>query len=84
MALAGHGIGRGVDGSQHVEIEEAVIDRRHQRVGHRVRQAHQVAIRPGRIDDDEIEGALDRAHGVHELLELGVFVVGNLHASRRA
>jgi hypothetical protein len=40
---------------------------------------HQVAIGAGRVDDDEIEGPLDCAHGIHELLELGRFVVGDLH-----
>ncbi len=42
-------------------------------------QPHQIGVRPRRIDDDEIEGALDRAHRFHELLELGVFIVGDLH-----
>jgi hypothetical protein len=79
MALAGHGIGRGIDGSEHVEIEEAVVDRGHQRVGHRMRQTHQIGVGTRRIDDDEIEGALDRAHRLHELLELGIFIVGDLH-----
>ena len=79
MALAGHRIGRGVDGSEHVEIEEAVVDRRHQRIGHRVRQPHQVAVGTRGIDHDEIEGPLDRAHRVHELLEFGGFIVGDLH-----
>ena len=44
-----------------------------------MRQPHQVAVGAGRIDDDEIEGALDRADRFHELLEFGVFVVGDLH-----
>ena len=44
-----------------------------------MRQAHQVAVGSRGIDHDEIEGPLDRAHGVHELLEFGCFVVGDLH-----
>ena len=44
-----------------------------------MRKPHQVAVGAGRIDDDKIEGPLDRAHGIHELLELGRFVVGDLH-----
>ena len=79
MALAGHRIGRGVDGAQHVEIEEAVVDRRHQRIGHRVRQAHQITVGARGIDHDEIECPLDRAHRIHELLKFGRFVVGDLH-----
>src|SRR4029079_1827663 len=64
---------------EHVEIEEAVVDRRHQRVGHRMRQAHQIGVGTRRIDDDEIEGALDGAHRLHKLLELGIFIVRDLH-----
>ena len=44
-----------------------------------MRQAHQIAVGSRRIDHDEIEGALDRADRVHELLEFGVLVVGDLH-----
>src|SRR4051794_24245585 len=45
-----------------------------------MRQAHQIAVRPRRIDDDEIERPLHRADGVHELQELRRFIVGDLHA----
>src|SRR5476649_758879 len=62
VALADDRIGRGVDGAEHVEVEEAVVDRRHQRVGHRVRKTHQIAVGPRSIDHDEIECTLDRAH----------------------
>ncbi|MHC2196151.1 hypothetical protein ACVJF1_008784 [Bradyrhizobium diazoefficiens] len=48
-------------------------------VGHRMGEPHQVAVGAGRIDDDEIETALDRRDRLHELLELGVLVLGNLH-----
>ena len=44
-----------------------------------MRQPHQIAVGAGRIDHDEVEGALDRADGIHELLEFGVLVVGDLH-----
>ena len=79
MAFAGYGIGRGVDRPEDVEIEEAVVDRRHQCIGHRMRQTHQITIRPRGIDDDEIERPLDRANGIHELLKFGSLVVGDLH-----
>ena len=42
MACTCHGERLGVDAGQHVEIDETVIDWRHQRVGHRMRQAGQV------------------------------------------
>src|SRR5437867_1769483 len=67
VAFACHGIGGGIDGPQHVEIEETVIDWRHQRVGHRMCQPHQVAVVAGGIDHDEIESTLNRADGIHEL-----------------
>jgi hypothetical protein len=44
-----------------------------------MRQAHQIGVGTRRIDDDEIESALDCAHRLHELLELGIFIVGDLH-----
>ena len=44
-----------------------------------MRQPHQVRVRTRRVDDDEIERALDGAHRFHELLEFGVFIVGDLH-----
>ena len=44
-----------------------------------MRQPHQIGVGTRRIDDDEIEGTLDRADRFHELLELGVFIVGDLH-----
>ena len=44
-----------------------------------MRQPHQIGVRPRRVDDDEIKGALDRAHRFHELLEFGVLIVGDLH-----
>src|SRR5260370_11200724 len=79
MALAGHGIGHGIDRSQHVEIEEAVVDRGYQCIGHRVRQTHQIAVRSRGIDYDEIEFPLNRAHRIHELLKFGGLVVRDLH-----
>ncbi len=44
-----------------------------------MRQTHQIGVGTRRIDDDEIEGTLDGAHRLHELLELGIFIVGDLH-----
>jgi hypothetical protein len=79
MALSCHRVIGGVDGAEHVEIEEAVVDRRDQRVGHRMGQPHQVAVGARRIDDDEVETALDRRHRLHELKELGILVLGDLH-----
>jgi hypothetical protein len=79
VTISRHGIGLGIDGSEHVEIQEAVIDRRHQRVGHGMCKPHQIAVDAGRIDHDEVKGPLHRADGVHELLQLGVFILGDLH-----
>src|SRR3982074_2064479 len=44
-----------------------------------MRQTHQITVRARRIDNDEIECPLNRAHRIHELLEFGGFVVGDLH-----
>ena len=82
MAGAGDGEGRRIDGAQHVEIDKAVVERRDQRIGHRVRQPHQIAVVAGRIDDDEIMGVLDRVDGGGEVVELGRLVVGDERAIR--
>src|SRR6266403_610407 len=79
MALAGHRVGFRIDGAEHVKIEEAVVDRRHQGVGHRMREPHQITVRTRGVDHDKIKGPLDRAHGVRELLEFARFVLGDLH-----
>jgi hypothetical protein len=36
-----------IDGGEHVEVDEAVVERRHQRIGHRVREPHQIAVMAG-------------------------------------
>ena len=41
-----------IDVAEHVEVDEAVIERRDQRVGHRVRQPRQIVVVAGRVDDD--------------------------------
>ena len=44
-----------------------------------MREPHQVTVGSRRIDDDEVEGPFDGADGIHELLELGVLVLRDLH-----
>ena len=44
-----------------------------------MRKAHQIAVGSRRIDHDEVEGPFDDADGIHELLELGVLVLRDLH-----
>jgi hypothetical protein len=44
-----------------------------------MRQPHQVAVRPRRIDDNEIESMLDSADRIHELPAFGSFIVDDLH-----
>ena len=66
MADPGQHEARRIDRAEHVEIDEAVVERRDQRVGHRMREPHEVGIGARRIDDHEIMGALDRAHRLGE------------------
>lgn len=42
-------------------------------------EPHQIAVGAGRIDDDEVEIALDRRDRLHELKELGILVLSDLH-----
>ena len=79
MAFAGHRIGLGIDGAEDVEIKETVIDRRHQRIRHRMRKPHQVAVGAGRIDHNEIEGVFNGADRIRELQQLGILVIGDVH-----
>ena len=44
-----------------------------------MRQAHQITVGAGRIDDDEVETGLDCRDSFHELEELGILVLGDLH-----
>ncbi len=80
VALSGAGIGLRIDGAEYIEVEKAVIDRRHQRVGHRVRETHQIAVGAGRIDDDEVERTLNGTHSRRELREFRRLVLGHHHA----
>ena len=61
MADPGQREARRIDRAEHVEIDEAVVERRDQRVGHRMREPHEVGVGARRINDDEIMGVLDRA-----------------------
>ena len=79
VAVACHRVVRGIDGAEHIEIEKAVIDRRHQRIRHRMRQPHQESIAARRIDDDEVMRAFDRGHCLRKLIELERFVLRDLH-----
>ena len=70
VALAGDGeIGR-IERGEHVEIDEAVVERRHQRIGHRVREAHQIAVMAGRIDHHHVVGVFDRTDRLGKVIEL--------------
>jgi hypothetical protein len=72
--------GRGIDATEHVEIEETVIQRRHQRIGHRMRKPHQVGVVAGRIDHDEIVAVLDLVDRGREASELGGFILVDANA----
>ena len=61
--------------AEHVEIDEAVVERRDQRIRHRMREPHQVGVVAGRIDDDEVVGLLDRADRLGEAAELRCLVL---------
>ena len=84
VARAGDREGRGIDGAEHVEIDEAVVERRDQRVGHRMREPHQVGVGARRIDHDEVVDVLDRVDRLGEAGELGRLVLVEPRACRRA
>ena len=70
VALAVHREGGRIERTEHVEIDEAVVDRRDQRVGHRMREPHQIGVGAGRIDHNHVVGVLDRGDGAREAVKL--------------
>lgn len=73
-----------IDRDEHVEVDESVVERRDQRVGHRMGQPHQISVVAGRIDDDEIVRVLDGIDRGGELVELGCLIVGHQRTVLRA
>lgn len=73
-----------IDRDEHVEVDESVVERRDQRVGHRMGQPHQISVVAGRIDDDEIVRVLDGIDRGGELVELGRLIVGHQRTVLRA
>ena len=63
-----------IEGGEHVKVEEAVVDRRDQGVGHGMSEPHQKGVIPRRIDYHEIMRALKRADGGREVGDLGPLV----------
>src|SRR5262249_36413448 len=74
MAFAGDRKGRRVDGAEHVEVNEAVIERSDQCVRHRVGEPREIAIRPRRIDHDKVVRPLDRGNRVGKAGEFDCLV----------
>src|SRR2546430_7695051 len=58
----------GVDVAEHVEVEEAVVERRHQRVGHRMREPHQIRVIAGRRSEEHTSELQSQSNLVCRLL----------------
>ena len=84
VALAGDRIGGRVDGAEHVEVDEAVVERRDQRIGHGMGEPREIAVGARRIDDDEIVRLLDRADRLGKAGELDRLVLVELERGSRA
>ena len=80
VAGAGDREGHRIDRAEHVEIDKAVVKRRDQRIGHRMREPHEIAVVTRRIDNDEIMGVFDRVDRGGEIVELRRFVVRDQRA----
>src|SRR5262245_4047620 len=84
MALAGNRVGCRLDAGENVEIEEAVVERRDQRIRHGMREPGEMVVGARGIDDDEIMAVLDGGERVDEGGEFNRFVVvKTLRASAR-
>ena len=68
MTGALHGHGFGVNAGQHVQVDEAVVERRHQRVGKAVRQTRQLSVGTGGIHDQHVVAF---GHVFHHALQQG-------------
>ena len=64
--------GGGVEAGQHVEVDEAVVHRRDQRVGARVGEARVGRVGAGAVDDDVVGGGELGEGGGEALLLLGL------------
>ena len=58
----------GVNGTEHVEVKEAVVHRSYQDVRCRMGKAARIAIRARRVDDDEINIPVERVDRIDEPL----------------
>ena len=54
MADAGHLEVVRIDGAEDVEVDEAVVQRRNQRIRQRMRERRQISVMAGTVDDDEV------------------------------
>jgi hypothetical protein len=79
MRHSGHSICCEVNGTDHVEVKEAVVHRRYQGVRCRMGKAAQIAIRPRRVDDDEINIPLERVDRIDKPLAFKLFIVSDLY-----
>ena len=52
-----------IDAVEHVKIDEGIVHRGDQRVGHRVRKSAEIIVRTRRVDDDKIMSVLNFADG---------------------
>ena len=64
-----------IDGPEHVEIQETVIERSDQRIRHRVREPHQIRVVAGRIDHNKVASVLDFVDRGREVCELDCLVL---------
>ena len=66
-----------IDAREHVEIDEAVVHRRDQRVGDAVGETAEECVRTGRVDHDEIVVVLDLGEAIHQLAQFVALGLGD-------
>lgn len=79
MRHSGHSICCGINGTEHVEVKEAVVHRSYQGIRCRMGKAAQIAIRSRRVDDDEINIPVERVDRIDKPLAFKLFVASDLH-----
>jgi hypothetical protein len=79
VADPGQRVSLRIDGAKHVEINEAVVERRDQGDRHRMRALHEIGVRAGRINQHEIMAVFDLGDGVCEGREFRRLVLVGTH-----
>src|SRR5471032_227616 len=76
VAGAGDAESLGIDGAKHIEVDETVVQRRNQGIGHRMNVPRQNAVMTGGIDHNKGMALRQRTDGIGE--RLAIVIIGSI------